>query len=123
MASNDKLAGEFIMRCFHARTAAHVLHLKTKSYAEHKALNDFYDAIVDAVDAFAEMYQGENDTIIQIYPEGYRTPSNALVLIGGLSEWIESHRDKICESKQCQAQIDVVLMIVDQTFYKLKFLK
>lgn len=123
MAADDKLAGELIARCFHARTAAHILHLKTKSYAEHKALNDFYDAIVDAVDAFAEMYQGENDTIIQTYPEGYRTPSSSLILIGGLQTWLESHRDKVCDSKQCQAQIDVILMLINQTYYKLKYLK
>lgn len=123
MASNDKLAGELIARCFHARTAAHILHLKSHSWAEHKILNHFYDDIVDLADGFAEMYQGENKTMIESYPDGYRTPSNALVLIGGLSEWIETHREKICDSKQCQAQIDMILMLVNQTFYKLKYLK
>ena len=123
MASNDKLAGELIARCFHARTAAHILHLKSKSYAEHKALNEFYDEIIDLIDEFAEMYQGEHATIIENYPDGYRTPSSPLVLIGGLQSWIENNRKNICESQQCQAQIDVILMLCNQTFYKLKFLK
>lgn len=123
MASNDNLAGEFIARCFHARTAAHILHLKSKSYAEHKALNEFYDEIIDLTDDFAEMYQGEQSTIIQTYPDGYRTPSSPLVLISGLQSWVENNRKNICDSQQCQAQIDVILMLCNQTFYKLKFLK
>lgn len=39
----SQLAGEFIMRLFHSRTVAHVLHLKTRSYAAHKALQKFYE--------------------------------------------------------------------------------
>lgn len=41
--------GELILRCFHARTNAHVLHLTTRSFAAHKALNEFYDGVVDHV--------------------------------------------------------------------------
>ena len=39
-------AGELVMRLFHARTTAHVLHLKSRSYAQHVALNEFYDGVV-----------------------------------------------------------------------------
>lgn len=44
---------------FAGRTATHILHLKTKSFAEHKALNEFYDEIVDLADDLAEAAQGE----------------------------------------------------------------
>lgn len=44
---------------FAGRTVTHIQHLKTKSYAEHKALNEFYDAIVDLVDDLAEATQGQ----------------------------------------------------------------
>ena len=44
------MIGEFIILCFHARTNAHVLHLQTRSYAAHKALNEFYDEIVELAD-------------------------------------------------------------------------
>ena len=53
------MARELILSCFHARTVAHLLHLTTRSYAAHKALNEFYDEIIDLVDSFAEAYQGE----------------------------------------------------------------
>ena len=44
---------------FAGRTVTHRQHLKTKSYAEHKALNKFYDEIVDLVDDLAEATQGQ----------------------------------------------------------------
>lgn len=44
---------------FMSRTLAHMSHLATKSYAEHKALNEFYDDIVDLVDDLAEAAQGQ----------------------------------------------------------------
>ena len=44
---------------FAGRTATHIMHLKTKSYAEHKALNEFYDGIVDLADDLAEATQGQ----------------------------------------------------------------
>ena len=44
---------------FAGRTVTHIQHLKTKSFAEHKALNEFYDGIVDLADDLAEATQGQ----------------------------------------------------------------
>lgn len=44
---------------FASRTVTHIQHLKTKSYAEHKALNEFYDEIIDLADGLAEATQGQ----------------------------------------------------------------
>ena len=44
---------------FAGRTATHIMHLKTKSYAEHKALNEFYDGVIGLVDGLAEATQGQ----------------------------------------------------------------
>lgn len=44
---------------FAGRTVTHIQHLKTKSYAEHKALNEFYDDIIDLADGLAEATQGQ----------------------------------------------------------------
>lgn len=43
---------------FMSRTAAHIAHLSTKSFAAHKALNEFYDDIVDVSDSLIETAQG-----------------------------------------------------------------
>jgi DNA-binding ferritin-like protein len=124
---DSKLAAEFVMRCFHARTAAHVLHLKSTgpgSFAEHKALNEFYDGIVDLIDGFAEMYQGE---YLELLPmsgmSGYQTPTSAMALISGMTKWIKSNREQICDSSECQNVVDEILSLCHSTAYKLKFLK
>lgn len=43
---------------FMSRTYSHMAHLKTSSYSKHKALNEFYDEIVDLTDELAEAAQG-----------------------------------------------------------------
>ena len=44
---------------FLSRTMSHMAHLKTKSYATHIALNDFYDGIIDLADTLIEAAQGQ----------------------------------------------------------------
>ena len=41
---------------FLARDLAHREHLRTKSFAQHMALNTFYNEIVENADAIAEAY-------------------------------------------------------------------
>ncbi len=51
---------------FHSRTQAHVFHLRVKgpgSYAAHKALQKYYEGIVDLIDGLVESYQGKNGLI------------------------------------------------------------
>lgn len=49
---------EIIGVLFMSRTYSHMAHLKTGSYSKHRALNGFYDAVVDHADALAEASQG-----------------------------------------------------------------
>ena len=44
---------------FLSRTMSHMSHLKTKSYATHIALNEFYDGIIDLADTLIEAAQGQ----------------------------------------------------------------
>ena len=44
---------------FQSRTAAHISHLATSSYAAHKALDEFYTDIVDLTDGLIEAAQGQ----------------------------------------------------------------
>lgn len=117
-------AGELIMRCFHARTAAHVLHLKTKSYAAHKALQEFYDGVVPLVDSFAEAYQGEYG-LIEDYPAKFVMPSDGMALLEDLCTWIGANRYKCCDEDATFLHniIDEIVELAYATKYKLKFLK
>lgn len=49
---------ELVSLGFSVRTAIHKRHLKTKSYARHKALNEYYDELLDLIDEFAETLLG-----------------------------------------------------------------
>ena len=48
-----------VQKMFEARQVAHNCHLKTKSFAEHKALGGFYEKVLGLVDEFVESYQGQ----------------------------------------------------------------
>lgn len=48
---------------FHARQQAHFWHLDTKSYSEHKCLENFYTEILDLTDQFLEEYMGKGNRI------------------------------------------------------------
>lgn len=117
--------GEFIVRCFNARTAAHILHLKSRSYAQHVALQEFYDGLIPLVDKFAEAYQGDYG-LIDSYPAlQLRIPADGLNLLDDLDGWMEQNMDKIIdEDETCLKNIiDEIGALIKQTAYKLRFLK
>lgn len=58
MRSCKEDLGTIIGILFMSRTYSHIAHLKTGSYAKHKALNKFYDSVVDMADSLAEASQG-----------------------------------------------------------------
>jgi len=115
-------AAEFVLRCFHARTSAHILHLKTRSYAEHKALNDFYDGITPLIDTYAEAYQGGYG-LLSGYKPGFTIPTESVPLLKDLGEWVDKNRTAItCGDPSLAALVDNVTGLIDSTLYKLRFL-
>lgn len=116
--------GELIMLLFHARTAAHVLHLQARSYATHIALNEFYDAIIPLADSLAEAYQGCYG-LIESFPARYTAYTEPLALMDALTKAIEEKRFDAADKKETQLQniIDEVVALIDSTTYKLRFLK
>lgn len=119
---NKKLAGELIMTLFHARTAAHVLHLQSTSYAEHVALGEFYDAIVDLADGIAESFQGLYG-LLEFPKESFKQPTDPVKFLTQLRSWVDGNRDEICACSEIQNMIDEVQSLIDSTVYKLRFLK
>jgi hypothetical protein len=116
--------GQLVMLLFHARTNAHVLHLQTRSYAMHKALNDFYDAVVPLADGLAESFQGQYGLIPE-FPAKYTPHDTPDALFTALVSWFAEHRSE-CGAPgdtHLQNQIDEVVALVRETQYKLKFLR
>jgi DNA-binding ferritin-like protein len=59
-AKADNAVEELIDKTLFNGVLFHIYHWQTKSYAEHKALGDFYEALQEKVDELAELYmQGE----------------------------------------------------------------
>jgi hypothetical protein len=114
--------GEFFLKLLHAATNGHILHLQTKSYAEHKALQKYYEELPDAVDAIIEQYQGAYQVIIE-YPSGYEAPKNdALQEVTYIRDFIVANRAVVGDYTSLQNEVDNLMSIVESTMYKLTFL-
>jgi hypothetical protein len=117
--------GELVARCFAARTAAHIAHLRTRSYSAHMALNEFYDAIVELADAFAETYQGHFgpiDDFPNLTPPDIHTDS--VKTIRELSEWATKNRNSLANGRTDLGNIiDEVTAQCGRSLYKLTMLK
>jgi hypothetical protein len=122
--SNDDFC-EMICNILHSRNQAHVFHLQTKSFAEHKALNDYYDGVVGLFDGIVESYQGKYGIIKNFKTfkiEQYRNNKKTISYFERLLDIIDENRDSV-EDSYIQNQIDTVQELINSTVYKLKFLK
>jgi DNA-binding ferritin-like protein len=126
LVTPSPILGQFISTLFASRTQAHVFHLQTNSFAAHKALNEYYDGIIDFADDIAESIQGKYGIIT-----GY---SNIDLLEGNdcnevikyftaLEMYVERARQTMPQDSYIQNQIDEVVALIVSTIYKLKFLK
>ena len=109
---------------FHSRTQAHVFHLQTPSFAEHKALNDYYDEIIDLTDSLVESYQGKYGILrgYSNYPIlEYTNKDQVIMYFEALCSKIETLRQTNQDS-YIQNQIDSIVQLIKSTIYKLKCL-
>lgn len=112
---------EVVSTLFLSREQAHRAHLKTKSYAQHVALGDFYDAVIDFADTFAEVAQGTYGILPDI---PYKSPSKGAidaVLEAHLEaiEDLKSEFDKPCDGPLLNI-IDEIGALYAKTLYKLR---
>lgn len=117
-------AQEFVGALFSARDYAHTAHLNTDSYAQHMALNAFYDEIVELADTFAESWMGRNLTKLGDIPVLPMPKGEPLDVLGRYLDYVEKNRDFVPETDTAlQNIIDEIVGLFLQTIYKLKFLK
>jgi len=122
---NSKNIIYLIAKLFEARQVSHNVHLQTKSYSEHKALNDFYEEILDFTDLLVESYQGQYgiisgyEKLIQIEP------------VNNIIEYLEDCVEMFTISKKSISEKDShiknimeeIIALTYKTIYKLKNLK
>ena len=126
--SEGKVSGSFVdivSGILHSRTQIHIYHLQTKSFSVHKALNDYYDGVVDLFDGLVESYQGKHGIVEDYKCDGYdnyTSVNSAIEYLQKLDKTIEGSRKSVKESF-IQNQIDTVQELIYSTIYKLKFLE
>ena len=115
---------DFVGTLFLARDVAHSVHLNTRSFSKHSALNSFYDEIVDFADKFAEAYQGRHGLIGPISLMSAKKTTNIVEFLEDSLADIEKMRYEVCEKTDTALQniIDEIVGLYLSTLYKLKFL-
>ena len=115
---------DFVGTLFLARDVAHSVHLNTRSFAKHSALNSFYDEVVELADKFAEAYQGRHGLIGPISLMSAKKTTNIVEFLEDSLADIEKMRYEAVEKTDTPLQniIDEIVGLYLSTLYKLKFL-
>ena len=115
---------DFVGMLFLGRDVAHSVHLNTRSFSKHMALNTFYDEIVGLADKFTEAYQGKYGLVGPITLMSAKKTGNITEFLEDQLEEIHAERYKVVD-KECTAIhniIDEIEGLYMSTLYKLKFL-
>lgn len=122
--AKHETAGEFMGLLFLSRDVAHREHLKTKSYAAHKALQKFYEGVIDLADDFAESYQGRYNQLLEIPFLDNTSKGEIDEVLESHVNWISEHRADICPKTETAIHniIDEIASLYYSTLYKLRFL-
>lgn len=118
---------ELVSRSFMVRNAAQLAHWRAKgpgSYARHMALGDFYDALIEKLDAIVEAKQGyDNELLGFVKLTGQDTSREIDTLLETECLWLEDNREAIAEkSSAVLNMLDELSGLYQTTIYKLKFL-
>ena len=117
-------ACDFVGLLFLARDVTHSVHLNTRSFSKHEALNIFYNRIIGAADDFAEAYQGRHGLMGPITLHSAKKTANIIEFLEDSLKEIEDARYDVCDKSDSSLQqlIDNIVEIYLRTLYKLKFL-
>jgi hypothetical protein len=119
----DKFA-IFIGALMQSRNQAHVYHLQTDSFAAHKALNEYYDEIIDLIDGLVESYQGRYGILRNYKISGaVKEDDNPIMYFKALSKFVETVRRQCPQDSYIQNEIDNVVKLIESTSYKLNYLR
>lgn len=118
---------EFLGTLLQSVTDAHTMHLATKKFSIHKALNEYYDEAPEAIDALIEAWQGAKGRKIKL--KTIDLPGvdvcDPIEYFSALREVCMNGKGLIDEETESDlaSELDNVIALIDQTLYKLKELK
>lgn len=112
---------ELIAKIFKTRNQSHLMHWKTKSYAEHQALGDFYDGLIDLLDKLVEACQGSKGIIGHVDLSCKDESVEIIKCLTDDANWISRNRAKIAHGIPALENIvDEIVALYLTTIYKLK---
>ena len=114
---------ELVARVFGTRNTAHLVHWAARgpgSFAQHMALDAFYNNIIEQIDKIVEMHQGAFGLMGDVEPGSVPT-KNFTEHVAKEAQWIEDNRERISQDV-CALEnvIDELVGIYLTTYYKLK---
>lgn len=112
-----------IAALFAIRDKAHALHLKTKSFAQHVALGEFYEKLVDLTDDLAETHMGKYgiDTSDAQAQAGFDGGADAKEFIKRVTDWMQQEKQKLSPEDSFLVNIwDEITALAFRTRYKLE---
>ena len=119
MASHEKNAALFVGTMLHSATVTHLQHFSTKSYAQHKALQKYYEAIPDLVDAYTEAYQGRHG-LITGYDVEFHKHRDPKAYVKGLLTFCDEIKPTLPKDSDLVNLFDAVVDAVTSLKYKLE---
>ena len=115
---------KFISILFSSREQAHIFHLQTQSYAAHKALNSYYDDIVELADTYVESFQGRYGILTGYQPAArFFEDDSAIKYFEGLLMFVDKIRQELPQDGELNNTVDEISGLISSTIYKLKFLQ
>ena len=105
----------FIGALFQSRDTMHLMHLKTTSFAEHKALDAYYEGILGLTDNFSEVYFGRFKRVDIAIPAS--TAQSAAEHLKSMQQMLDAERGNY--PSELQNIIDEMLNLVNKTLYLL----
>jgi len=112
---------EFASVLLQSGTQAHIFHFQTTSHAEHKALNNYYDEIVELVDGLTESYQGCNGRVLDwtTKPLLNWEEGKSASYFKALYDFVQKNRQSVSSETWVQNQIDEIATLIAETMYLL----
>jgi hypothetical protein len=117
--TDPQAAAEFFKTLLDAVTAAHLLHLRSRSFSQHSALGSFYSELEELTDGLIEAYLGKYG-ILDNYPDGPSLPTGQPIpFVTALSNYVRNTRGAVSSDSELQNEIDTIQKLIDSTLYKL----
>jgi len=113
---------EFLSNLNTSKQQAIVWHNQTDSFSEHKALNKYYDSILELLDGLVESAAGiygrpQNYVVANLV--NYESTEQVQAYFKALYDYVQSERKSLYQETWIQNQIDGISEQIARTMYML----